>query len=570
MVKSFSVWLFLFSISFANGQIKVETFRFAASSGDTLEQHVYFPNSNTLASFPVVLIRTPYGKDQYRHDGFFFASQGYVTVIQDTRGKFGSSGHFIPFIYETSDGLATLNWLQQQSWCDGNVGIYGISYSGFCGLTLADEMHPVLKTLINFSGWVEPEIMAAPGGSQHLMLNIPWLLHEETQTRRDLEEYDIDSLFWHLPIAETFSHIGIKSDAWEDPDLLGTVNQDFKYDRVNIPILHLTGAYDFVKEGTLGAYSKIAAYSNSQQKLIFGPWFHNQSHTSLTEVGEIDFGPNSIMGDDKVLDIAIQWFDEHLKRKKEEPTLPQTNVFLMFDNNWYEFDQWPSSDMNPTVFYLNSKKGANSIYGDGQLNLNPSDGNIKDEFIYHPDKPVPTCGGANFHFLPQQLGIKDQSIIEERKDVLVYTSSPFSSPQAVMGGVTVRLYASSSAPDTDFTAKLVLVTPEGMAMNIVDGIVRARHRHSIKKHDLLIPNKVYSFEIDLGSTAFLIPQGYQLRLEISSSNFPKFSRNTNTKEDPFYSSFFKSATQKIYHSLDYPSQLILHTMPFEKLITINK
>jgi len=569
MGKSFFTGLltlfFLLTLNVPQAQDDIQklSLQFTTGQGITLAQDVYLPPGE--GPFPVVLIRTPYGKFQYEGDGRFFARRGFATVVQDVRGKFGSDGHFLPFKYETTDGLATLDWLQQQSWCNGRVGIYGISYSGFCGLTLANKNHPALRAVINFSGWVEPEKMAAPGGANHLMLNLTWLLHEETQTARNLQDYELDSLFYFLPLAGVFRSIGLESKAWEDPDLLGAVNRDFDYGKVTIPILHLTGAYDFVKEATVRAFREMEKNGKAEQSLIFGPWFHNQSHTSLTEVGEVDFGEASLYGDDKVRELAVQWLKRYLGGEKTKSPLPKARIFLMFDNRWYDFEQWPIPGIREQSYFLGSQKGANSIDGDGVLTLVLKASNDYDQFTYDPSRPVPTHGGANFHFFPAQLGIKDQSDLEEREDILVFDTPVFEQEEAVIGAPRLEFYATTSAPDTDFTAKLVLVAPDGTAMNMVDGIVRARYRKGSDQAELLTPGQVYPLEIQLGTTAFLIKKGYRLRLEVSSSNFPKYNRNTNTQEDPFYSEKMEVARQRIYHTEKYPSRLVLPMVPFEKL-----
>ena len=545
---------FFFTLA-AQKETSKKTFTFQTEEGISLEQDVYFPTDEK-GPFPTILIRTPYGKQQYQGDGLFFASKGYATVIQDVRGKFASAGHFIPFIHETEDGLSTLDWVADQDWSNGKVSIYGISYSGFCGVTLANKNHPALKSIVNFSGWVNPSTMASPGGANHLMLNLTWLLHEETTTKRNLLEYELDSLFNFLPLAGVFRSIGIQSDAWEDPNLLGKVNQDYDYSSTTVPVLHLTGAYDFVKEATLEAFTKMREKGLSSQGLIFGPWFHNQSHTSLTEVGEVDFGTPSLYGDDKVRHLATTWFERHMNKIPLEKG-PLARIFLMFDNNWYDLEEWPLQELTDNPYYLSSSLGANSASGDGKLSVIKGSSKEWDSYLYDPAYPVPTNGGANFHFFPAQLGIKDQTELEERTDLLVYTSPVFNQEYAVIGVPTVQLYVASSAPDTDFTAKLVLLAPDGMAMNISDGILRMRHRDGYDQEALMEAEKIYPIEIYLGTTAFKIPKGHQIRLEISSSNFPKYNRNTNTAIDPFYAKSFQKARQKVYHSEAYPSQLIL-------------
>jgi uncharacterized protein len=542
--------------TFAQEASGMQTITFTLADGTELEQDVFLPEGK--GPFPVVLLRTPYGKHQYEHDGRYFSARGYAAVIQDVRGKFGSTGHFIPFVHEKEDGLATLDWLVQQPWCNGQVGAYGVSYPGFCALSLTQSGHQALRAVVNSSGWVKPTTMAQPGGADHLMLNLPWLLHEETTTVRNIQDYDMDSLFRYLPLKDVFRSIGIDNSAWEDPGILGVVNTHFDYSRVDIPILHITGAYDFVKESTIGFYEEVSKHGEAPQHLILGPWFHSQSHTSMSEVGEVDFGPTSRMGDEQILARAVEWLDIHLKGgNKELLSQKPIEVFLQFANRWAAYQSWPPRSVAFTEWYIDSGNGANSLHGDGTLSQVWEDSAPKDTFTYDPATPVPTYGGANFHFFPGQLGIKDQSAIEERQDVLVYTSAVFSDSTTVAGPIRCSFYVTTTAYDTDFTAKLVLVTPDKEAWILAEGIRRMRYRHSPNNPELVVPGKIYPLNIEIGHTAFVVAPGYRLRLEVSSSNFPKYNRNTNTKEDPFTAATLQVARQTIYHSREYPSRLIL-------------
>lgn len=524
--------------------------------GISLAGDLYLPIGEE-DSFPVVLLRTPYGKQQYAFLGNYFAKNGYATLVQDVRGKFRSNGEFFPFIHERKDGLATLDWIQKQSWCNGQLGIYGVSYPAFCGLTLADENHPILKTIVNVSGWINPSDMANPGGPLHLMLNLTWLLHEETQQTRNLGDYNTDSLLNYLPVKDALRSIGVRSKAWEDTELLSSLNQDFKYRKVDIPVLHVAGAYDFVKRGTLNTYWKLLESNKARQKLIFGPWFHNQYLTTLTEVGEIDFEEASEMGSDVLLEKAKNWFDQWLKPQAKTVYENSAEVFIMFKNQWQQYKEFPPQGNCDQFFYLSSTSGANSLSGDGRLTPSICKQMVVDTFTFDPYHPVPTNGGANFHFFPQQLGIKDQSEIEARNDILVYKSAIFQEDISVIGKVKLEVYAATDGEDTDFTGKLVLVDPDGFAMNIVDGIQRGRHLNASPNPTLLQAGKIYLFEIDLGATAFQIPKGHHLRVEISSSNFPKFERNSNTAEAPFTAKRLRKAKQKVYLGGNYPSRLVL-------------
>jgi putative CocE/NonD family hydrolase len=218
-VSRYSFIIFIFFIQVGKSQvISLAKVGFETSQGIYLESDICLPD--TLGAYPVILLRTPYGKYQYNSFGQYFAEAGFVTIVQDVRGKFGSSGEFFPFYHEQEDGLATLDWIVEQPWCNGKIGMYGVSYPAFCALTLATDQHPALQAIVNVSGWVKPTDMATEGRALHLLLNLPWLLHEETLTTRDMADYNIDSLLWHLPVKDAMNSVGIKSKAWEESNLL--------------------------------------------------------------------------------------------------------------------------------------------------------------------------------------------------------------------------------------------------------------------------------------------------------------------------------------------------------------
>ncbi len=548
--------LFLLPLETIAQVVQLNEVGFTNAEGIYLEADIYLPD--TTQPHTTILLRTPYGKFQYKNVGQFFASKGYATVIQDVRGKFGSSGDFFPFQHERKDGLSTLDWISEQTWSSGEIGMFGVSYPAFCALTLAADQHPALKTIVNISGWVEPADMAIDGGAMHLLLNLPWLLHEETLTRRNLEDYDLDSLLHYLPIKDALRSVGIESRAWENSGTLDQLNQDYNYNKVDIPILHLCGAYDFVKKGTLKTYEALRKRRKRHQKLIFGPWFHNQYLTSLTEVGMLECGDKAEMGYDALLEEAVKWFDQYLKETKPQADpFPAPEVFALMANEWQPLPQFLQDTNCKENWYIQSETAANTRFGGGILSRKAAPDNSTGQFVFDPYKPVPTNGGANFHFFPAQLGVRDQAELEEREDVLVYTSEVFTQSRLLAGQIEFRMFAATDGPDTDFTAKLVLVDGEGIAMNMADGIIRGRYRHGRDQEALLVPNKIYEYWIDLGVTSFEIPVGYRIRLEISSSNFPKYDRNSNTEIDAFEAKILRRAQQTIYAGPEYPTQLIL-------------
>lgn len=526
------------------------------SDGVKLSTDIYLPTQT--GAYPVILLRTPYNKMQMRGYGQFFAANGYVVVAQDVRGEFASEGEYTPFINEKRDGLEVLDWIAKQAWCDGQIAGFGTSYSGFSVLTLMDQQHPNLKTVFNISGWVKPATMNKPGGANHLMLGLPWLLHEASQRSKKKPLVPMDSLFKVLPLKKAMQVAGIDYPLWENPRPMEALNQDFDFSKVNIPVFHIGGWFDFVKEGVIENYLEIKKNSAAPQKLIVGPWFHNQEHSKSTAAGEVDFGPGSYLGDAGIRDLALRWFNHWLKKKDTGIVdEPEVRLFNVFANEWQYFAQFPPKNTALIPFYLNSSGKANSLAGDGKLSSQAPRQKFSDHFIFNPLQPVPTQGGANFHFFPDQLGLKDQTEIEKRQDVLVYTSEAFQEVQNVLGRITLRLFAASEGEDTDFTAKLVLLDENGKALNLCDGIIRARHRNGLEKTELLQVGKVYEFSIDLGHIAFQIKPGQCIRVEVSSSNFPKYDRNLNVAMPNIEAKTPKVVRQSIFHSKRYPSQLLL-------------
>jgi putative CocE/NonD family hydrolase len=502
--------------------VKIET-----PDGSRLATDIYLPSSGE--QFPVILIRTPYGKGQMEVFAQFFVAHGYAVVVQDVRAKWSSDGEFIPFVNEQQDGLTTLDWIQQQSWSSGTIGMWGSSYLAFCALSLATTGHPSLKTVFNISGWLDEAKMISPGGALHWMLTLPWLLHESAQRSRSLKDYDVEKLFWFTPLKDVMPSIGIEGPLWENPDTLKSL--DFDYTAIQIPIFHITGWYDFVYPSTLELYERASKVSSGFQKLMVGPWVHDQIWSPFTEAGDVDFGDESAMGIERVNELALRWFDRWLKGVNNGITKePPVTLFVMGPNEWRSYQNWPPEGVTFERWFLSSKAGANGLSGDGGLGESlPLDTAPLDSFTFDPMDPVPTVGGANFHFFPDRLGIRDQRDVEQREDVLVYSSEPLTEDMLIVGPIEAKIYASTEALDTDFTAKLVEVHEDGYARNIVEGIVRGSCRNSIDSSEPMEPGRIYELTIDLGATALVIKRNHGLRLEISSSNFPKYDRNPNTE-----------------------------------------
>jgi len=545
--------------AFSQNSFFKDNVRVTLSDGTNLSTDIYLPAEGN--KHPTILIRTPYGKHQHEYEGEYWSSNGYAVVIQDTRGKWESEGEYIPFLNERNDGLETVEWIIKQNWSNGEIGLWGSSYLSYCAIVLATTGHESIKTMFVISGWLQGDKIINPGGAMHLMLNLAWILHEETQRVRAIQKYDMEELFAYLPLNNVFNSIGIDSKIWNREGDIRNMNSDRSASQINIPVFHVTGWNDFVCNAALDVYDEITSNSTQENKLLIGPWFHDQLQTDFTEVGDEDFGTESILGRKNMNQLSLNWFDHIFHGKDISQHMPSdVRLFMMGENKWRDFDSWPPGKVEYEQWYLSSEKGANSSNCDGKLSrIMPANTN-PDTFVYDPMNPVPTHGGANFHFFLHSLGVKDQSEIEERNDVLVYTSEILEREMHIIGPLKCFLHVSTEGKDTDFTAKVVELRADGYARIIQEGIIRASYRNSTASRELLIPGDIYELEIDMGAAAIQMPAGSRIRIEISSSNFPKYDRNPNTGEDPFKAIEFKKVSQKIYHSQEHPSFLMLPVM----------
>jgi putative CocE/NonD family hydrolase len=458
--------IFICVSAYAQKHEKLET-RIPVKDSVSLATDIYKPKG--AGTWPVILIRTPYNKDQNQADGIYFASKGYVAVIQDVRGKYKSSGIFIPFVNEVEDGKLTLEWIVSQPWSNKKIGFYGTSYGGFCGLSLSDGKHPALKTIFNNAGWLNNQNVIEEGGATNLLLGIPWtytFTRTNTMRRPNLK---FDSLFKILPVTNILNNLGF-DDWWGDLDTLLQVNKNFRFQNVRIPIMHLTGWFDFTMKGTMDFYEKVKKHNHAEQKLVIGPWTHGQiNFADSTKVGGEDLGPEAKFGVKKLREEALKWFDRHLK--STQPLNTNNELFILFQNKWISTDK--AIQGKPHRLYFSSEKGANSKNGDGKLIKQKSSRLPYDTFTYDPLKPVPTNGGANFHFFPNYIGIRDQKNIQNRRDLLVYISEPADSNTVVIGNPYLDLNITSSAETTDFTVKFfVSDDSSGSRKLITDAIKR--------------------------------------------------------------------------------------------------
>ena len=539
--------------------------------GVILYADIYRPA--TEGKFPVLLERTPYNKKDQVDFGLKAAGRGYVVVIQDVRGRYASEGEWYPFKHEANDGYDTVEWAAALHSSNGKVGMFGGSYVGATQLLAAIASPPHLVgifpkiTASNYhDGWTYQSGAFEQWFSESWTSILAW----DTLQRR--LEKNTNPLAWSsklplssYPILEAGTSEGLASyfsDWLQHPrydDYWRTWSIADHYRQVAVPAYHVGGWYDIFLTGTLRNYAGIKAQGANEaarhgQRLMIGPWAHGSFDR---KTGDADFGPAAPIDDD---DILLRWYDHLLKGKHDEVDKEKpVKIFVMGRNVWREENDWPLPDAEDTPFYLHSNGRANPSSGDGVLNTTKPQSEPGDRFTYIPANPVPTRGGGlccdTGNYLPP--GAFDQRPNESRKDVLVYTTSALQEDVEVTGPISVKLHASSSAVDTDFTAKLVDVHPDGYAQNLTDGILRARYRNSQEKAELIEPSHIYEFTIDVGATSNVFLAGHRIRLEISSSNFPRFDRNLNTAEEPERGTRSVKAINTVSHNREYPSALIL-------------
>ena len=557
--------------------------------GVKLSANIWRPDAE--GKFPVIFMYNPYDNTSRSmiEKAQYFVPRGYVFAAIDVRGRYDSEGASYCYWdpdwrngkFDGQDVYDCHTWLGEQPWSTGKIGMTGGSYLGFVQWMGAPLANPYLTTLIPYVSPDDHYDNVFPNGALQLSnsLNLLAILGNLTANNNNgLRSYfwDWDKLYRHLPIRTMDEALFGQPDIlWQDfidhPDndhywrfsvgdrpRAGEMSAG-KYPQVKVPTLNITGWYDQVSQATINNYLGMVHYGpeelRDQHHLLVGPWRHG---VGPREVGDLDYGPEA---DVDFLPIELRWYDYWLKGidngMMDEPPV---DIFVMGENRWRSEQEWTLSRAEETKYYFHSSGRANTRFGDGRLNTTPPADEPTDSFVYDPEDPVPTYGG-NVSMYPSTGGPRDQRAIQRRDDVLVYTGGTLTNDIEVTGRILTRLYAASSATDTDFTAKLVDVYPNGYAQLLAEGIIRARYRNSFKKQELLIPEEVYEYTVDLWSVSHLFQKGHKIQVEISSSNFPKYDRNPNTGHKYGEDAELEKATQTIYHDSQYLSHIILPVVP---------
>ena len=565
--------------------------------GVSLSADIYLPNRSGAGEerYPVLLLRTIYHckEPRYVRWAVGFVKRGYAVVLQDCRGRHESDGVWDPYVCEIPDGFDTHEWIGRQPWSNGEIGTFGVSYPGFT------------------------QTCAAPGGSRHLRALVPIASQQDnyghhrcdgliawanavffanmigrTMQTEALNQLDIRVIWKRLPLASVWDDIG------ECPYFRGVVAHEsydefwsryslrHRYGEADAPAYFMTGWYDSLLNETLKVFrgwktQARAAETRRLTRIIIGPWSHQVAPWGRPQPGH-DLGPNGEFADARfgvqgrmdIIEEHLRWFDARLCGAKngidEEPPV---KLFVMGENAWRHAGEWPLANTRWTEFFLRAN---------GALSMGaPEPGEASARFVYDPNDPAPTWGGS--YQMLDMAGPRDRSEIEERGDVLVYSSGPLEHDLCVIGPVTALLWASSSAPDTDFTATLIDVHPDGKAIILTDGICRARFRAAAEgwrpqdlgegrapydglydpgfKPSLLTPGTPYQFKIDMWSTANVFKAGHRIRVEVSSSNFPRYDRNPNTGGEIGAETSMRAAQQTVHHDRARPSCVVLPVIP---------
>ena len=541
-------------------RVEKSTVRIPMRDAVRLSANVFLPAGG--GRVPVILARTPYGKGTALYGGYeLFVNNGYAVVIEDVRGRGQSEGRFLPMTQEVNDGDDTIRWIARQPWSNGRVAMAGASYLGIAQWKAALSGNPALRAIAPVVSGDDDyyDRMYSRGGGLKLVHRLAWI--GATLRAPGFHRPPLNSYVNHLPERTsdrfvTGRSIGFWQDAMNHPsydDYWHSISTRDRLHDVRAPVFIIGGWYDNYVESDLDAFMTI--HGRVPARILIGPWPHDTTVRFTT----VDPGPDAVA---PLRGMELEWFNRWVKGIEPDEEPAPVRIFVMGENRWRDEHEWPLKRTRYTRWYLAGQGRANSLEGDGELVLEPRHHDATDRFSYDPNHPAPTLGGSvccSAKVFP--WGPMDQRPAEARKDVLVYTSEPLAHDLEVTGPVRAYLYVSTSAPDTDFTAKLVDVYPDGRAINLCDGILRLRYRESLAKPVLAEPDEMYRIEIEVGVTSNVFRAGHRIRLDVSSSNFPRFDRNPNTGRPIPDEKQLRSAKQEVFHGRQHPSYVLLPVIP---------
>lgn len=561
--------------------------------GVTLCADVYRPNDNE--RHPAIVVRTPYNKYLSYHSDYLSAQHaafaGYAFVVQDTRGRFASEGEFTPGASEGPDGYDTIETIAAEPWCDGNVGMVGCSYLGRNQWQAAIENPPHLKAISPSIIGEGPVSETRLTGVIELEQSISWfaamavdMLEKIKKEGKDVAgaaemlnyaRFNLNEVYNYLPLKDIpfFKFEGLSEHFWTRvsalPKNIGS-EEDLRwaYDKVKVPCFHTGCWYDLFTGGLFANFLGMREQGGSPaaregQYLLCGPWVHGSALPAY--VGGINFGMAGSSVATFTMERHITFFDKYLRGIESPRPMAPVRYFVMGLNRWRNAETWPLPETQWQRFFLHSKGRANSLNGDGLLSRDaPASSEPPDIFTYNPGFPVPTLGGRNLLAGTLVAGPFDQRPNEQRNDVLCYTTPELKEELEVTGPLQFHLFASTSARDTDFVVKMVDVYPDGTAFNLAEGCIRARFRKGLLNEEPVIPGEINEYTISLAATSNLFKAGHRIRIEVTSSNFPRYDRNMNTGNPFGEDAEGIPAVQTVFHNAGYPSYIDLPVIPKKK------
>jgi len=558
-----------------------------ATDGVRLSTDVYLPDGD--GPWPTVLIRTPYSNnDPVKKIPLAreFAKNGYAVAIQDVRGRYDSGGEWEPFFHEQADGLAAQAWLAEQDFCNGKIALMGRSYEGFCVWVGTFGHDPAVKAIIPIVALPDPVINVPWQNGSVFWTMITWALFVHGRTNQDTGQYGWEELYSFRPLNKLDQHLGINSKMWQD--WMAHPLKDEYWQRacymhrmaeLDVPALHITGWYDDDGPSTYNNYpnARRLAKSKDEQYVLIGPWPH--ATNTKTVVQGVDFGPEETID---INGFILDWLDKQIGGRPENwGDRPRARIFLMGENQWHDTEDWPPPGTTEQAWHLTSGGNANSLMGDGKLLWDRFSTSQKrrvrradrstaahtgvvrtadptaapfDEYAYDPDHPTPYLYDAG---TLQVGGPFDARPVQRRDDVLCYTSEPLTEDLVICGRVFAELWVSSSAEDTEFCALLCDVHPNGEARQLCDGNLRLALRDSLEKLDPVPPGETARIRIDMWATGVRVFKGHRLRLQVSSAAVPALAPHTNTLEPPGSATEVVIATNRVHHSENHPSRVLL-------------
>ena len=535
------------------------------------------PSSRGSGPWPALLLRTIYDNQEARYIGWAreFTNRGYAVIMQDCRGRGDSDGDWIPYVCELYDGYDTHQWIGEQDWCDGNLGTFGLSYPGFTQTLPATLRSKYLKAVAPIASQQDNYGHHRVNGVIHHNVAFAFLnMLGRSMQYESLKHFDQDTFFFELPIDTAMEKVsnthpyykGVMEHEQYD-EWWSSYSLRDKYPEMAIPSLFITGWFDSLSNENFklfNGWTKKAKTEDarSKTKLIIGPWSHQ-----IAPWGRVPMGENGEYADrtfgkqalSDVIEMHMHWYDQRLKGidtgvDEEAPI----KLFVMGKNTWRDEYEWPLERTEWTKFYLSS--AGNAVDDDGGLHpeIKTSD-QTSDSFIYDPGDPVPSLGSQyqTYDF----CGPHDRSHIQRRPDVLTFTTDILTEDMEITGPISATIWASSDAKDTDFTATLTDLEPDGKAIALCEGIVRARFRNGTENPQMMVPGEIYKFEIDMWNTSNSFIKGHRIRIEISSSNFPRYNRNLNSGNPIASDIDITLANQTVYHGIQYPSYINLPVIP---------